>query len=407
MRSRRLSVARAVLAVYDLRVFAVTALGHQGWLIGTRATRVLIDPVLSPRFSRMATSGASIYPPRSLDLAAFPPIDAVLVSHEHPDHLDRPGGCHPSLLLRSHLASGRSVRPLRRRRRARSRPTDSGSTEYSRREVRPTPVIKTRRGPGPMKRGQPTERHGGKAGHDEEDSMDLDDYDDDIEDALEGARRARPKEHLVEVMRTHGGRPRSLYFWSGSDRIFATVSGGIADIERRYGEGGGQRGIRLDLAKLRAAHEACRRWQKMRHEWAAFYTSAKGLPGGFGCHYIYQPPGAKKDLVILGTSMMGRLRGKTLVGDDVVVVLPKPARVSRGAVAIAEIWRRGERHGPKAGSLVGVRYDIGGGLVFDARRESARIADAKGQEVFLEEDETPFIRALVGVLARRATARVK
>jgi hypothetical protein len=69
-------------------VFTVTALGHQGWLIGSARTHVLVDPVLTPRFSRMSVTAATVYPPRRLDLGGFPPIDAVLVSHEHPDHLD-------------------------------------------------------------------------------------------------------------------------------------------------------------------------------------------------------------------------------------------------------------------------------------------------------------------------------
>ncbi len=68
--------------------FTVTALGHQGWLIGNGRTHVLVDPVLTSRFSRLPITAAAVYPPRHLDLAGFPPIDAVLVSHEHPDHLD-------------------------------------------------------------------------------------------------------------------------------------------------------------------------------------------------------------------------------------------------------------------------------------------------------------------------------
>jgi hypothetical protein len=229
-------------------------------------------------------------------------------------------------------------------------------------------------------------------------------HDDDLEIALAGARRARPREHLVEVMRTHEARARSIYYWSGSDRIYATTSRGVAHIERRYGEVGNRRGVRLNLAKLRSVYAA---WQRERDDWAAFYTSASGLPGGFGCHYIYQPPGAKAEYVILGTRMMGHLRGDDLVGTDEIVHAPKPVQVARGAFAVAEIWRRGERRGPKAGSLVGVRYDIGSGLVFDARRESARVADRNDDEVFLEEDETPFVRALVRVLTRRAAARTR
>lgn len=69
-------------------MFTVTALGHQGWLIRTPRTRVLIDPVLTPHFTRMPLTKPAVHPPRRIDLAAFPPIDAVLITHEHPDHLD-------------------------------------------------------------------------------------------------------------------------------------------------------------------------------------------------------------------------------------------------------------------------------------------------------------------------------
>jgi hypothetical protein len=69
-------------------MFTVTALGHQGWLVGNGRTHVLVDPILTPRFSRMPATAATVYPPRWLDLLGFPPIDAVLVTHEHPDHLD-------------------------------------------------------------------------------------------------------------------------------------------------------------------------------------------------------------------------------------------------------------------------------------------------------------------------------
>ncbi len=69
-------------------MFKVSALGHQGWLLGTPRTHVLVDPILTERLTRMPLTAATIFPPRRLDLAAFPPIDAVLITHEHPDHLD-------------------------------------------------------------------------------------------------------------------------------------------------------------------------------------------------------------------------------------------------------------------------------------------------------------------------------
>ncbi|KIG14882.1 metallo-beta-lactamase family protein [Enhygromyxa salina] len=70
-------------------MFATTFLGHQGWLIETATTNVLLDPLLGDRFGHGGLVG-EVYPPREFDFAAFPPIDAVLLSHEHDDHFDLP-----------------------------------------------------------------------------------------------------------------------------------------------------------------------------------------------------------------------------------------------------------------------------------------------------------------------------
>ena len=67
----------------------VTFLGHQGWLIATDTTRVLVDPLLTEGFGHGGLLGRT-FPPRRIDLAAFPPIDAVVITHEHDDHFDIP-----------------------------------------------------------------------------------------------------------------------------------------------------------------------------------------------------------------------------------------------------------------------------------------------------------------------------
>jgi len=67
----------------------VTFLGHQGWLLRTATTAVLVDPLLTERFGHGGLLG-SIFPPRRIDLAGFPPIDAVIITHEHDDHFDIP-----------------------------------------------------------------------------------------------------------------------------------------------------------------------------------------------------------------------------------------------------------------------------------------------------------------------------
>ena len=66
-----------------------TFLGHQGWLVRGGDTHLLIDPLLGAGFGHGGLVG-ELYPPRRLDLAAFPALDAVVLSHEHDDHFDIP-----------------------------------------------------------------------------------------------------------------------------------------------------------------------------------------------------------------------------------------------------------------------------------------------------------------------------
>src|SRR6476659_63814 len=69
-------------------MFEVCSLGHQGWLVRTQGTSVLVDPFLTRDFSRMVRCEMTCHPPREVQFGALPPIDAVFISHEHPDHLD-------------------------------------------------------------------------------------------------------------------------------------------------------------------------------------------------------------------------------------------------------------------------------------------------------------------------------
>lgn len=66
-----------------------TFLGHQGWLLETGRRRVLVDPLLTETFGHGGVVGA-LHPPRDLDVASVPPVDAVLLTHEHEDHFDIP-----------------------------------------------------------------------------------------------------------------------------------------------------------------------------------------------------------------------------------------------------------------------------------------------------------------------------
>ena len=65
---------------------AVTWVGHATVLLRTRRQAVLIDPSWSPR---LRGAGHRLTPP-GVEFTALPPLSAVLLTHDHPDHLDRP-----------------------------------------------------------------------------------------------------------------------------------------------------------------------------------------------------------------------------------------------------------------------------------------------------------------------------
>ena len=71
-------------------MFATTFLGHQGWLVRTDRTCLLIDPLLREEFGELHALSYRVFPPRVLVPAELPPLDAVLLSHEHDDHFDIP-----------------------------------------------------------------------------------------------------------------------------------------------------------------------------------------------------------------------------------------------------------------------------------------------------------------------------
>lgn len=68
----------------------VTRLGHSTLLIEIDGVRILTDPVWSSRVSPLAFAGPKRFHPPPVPLAALPPLDVVLVSHDHYDHFDRP-----------------------------------------------------------------------------------------------------------------------------------------------------------------------------------------------------------------------------------------------------------------------------------------------------------------------------
>ena len=67
-----------------------TWLGHSTVLVEIDGVRVLTDPVWGPRASPSQIAGPKRFQPVPVALRALPPVDAVLVSHDHYDHLDYP-----------------------------------------------------------------------------------------------------------------------------------------------------------------------------------------------------------------------------------------------------------------------------------------------------------------------------
>ncbi|GGM00489.1 MBL fold metallo-hydrolase [Nakamurella endophytica] len=69
---------------------AVTWFGHASVLVEVDGVRILADPVWGERVSPSATVGPRRLHPVPLPLADLPAVDAVVVSHDHYDHLDAP-----------------------------------------------------------------------------------------------------------------------------------------------------------------------------------------------------------------------------------------------------------------------------------------------------------------------------
>jgi L-ascorbate metabolism protein UlaG (beta-lactamase superfamily) len=66
-----------------------TWLGHSTVLVEIDGRRVLTDPVWSDRASPVGFAGPRRFQPVPVPIEGLPPLDAVIVSHDHYDHLDR------------------------------------------------------------------------------------------------------------------------------------------------------------------------------------------------------------------------------------------------------------------------------------------------------------------------------
>uniref|UniRef100_A0A8J4HCW8 Zn-dependent hydrolase n=1 Tax=Acidicaldus sp. TaxID=1872105 RepID=A0A8J4HCW8_9PROT len=69
---------------------AASFIGHATFFLNLAGLRVLTDPIFSERCSPVSWAGPKRVRPPGLRLADLPPIDLVLISHCHYDHMDLP-----------------------------------------------------------------------------------------------------------------------------------------------------------------------------------------------------------------------------------------------------------------------------------------------------------------------------
>ena len=94
--------------VADLRV---TFIGHATVLIQQDGLNLLVDPVWSSRIGPVSWLGSKRQRPPGLRFEDLPPIDVVLISHDHFDHLDLPtlrrlAAAFPQLTVVTGLGNG-------------------------------------------------------------------------------------------------------------------------------------------------------------------------------------------------------------------------------------------------------------------------------------------------------------
>ncbi len=66
----------------------ISHVGHASYLIQTSGRNILVDPVWSDRASPFKWAGPRRHNPPAIRFEDLPPIDTVLISHNHYDHMD-------------------------------------------------------------------------------------------------------------------------------------------------------------------------------------------------------------------------------------------------------------------------------------------------------------------------------
>ncbi|MCK5770646.1 MBL fold metallo-hydrolase [Algiphilus sp.] len=74
----------------DSGTLRMTVIGHATVLVQADGVNLLTDPIWSDRASPLSWAGPHRYRPPGLAFEDLPPIDVVVISHNHYDHLDLP-----------------------------------------------------------------------------------------------------------------------------------------------------------------------------------------------------------------------------------------------------------------------------------------------------------------------------
>jgi N-acyl-phosphatidylethanolamine-hydrolysing phospholipase D len=72
----------------DPETFTLTWIGHTSFLVQIAGLNILIDPIWSDRASPLRFAGPRRWVPPGIEFDRLPPIDGVVLSHDHYDHLD-------------------------------------------------------------------------------------------------------------------------------------------------------------------------------------------------------------------------------------------------------------------------------------------------------------------------------
>lgn len=83
------SIDSALLNQAPAQDFRYIWLGHSTFLLEIEGKRFLIDPVFSQRTSFVQWVGPKRFFQPPIDIADLPTLDAVIISHDHYDHLDK------------------------------------------------------------------------------------------------------------------------------------------------------------------------------------------------------------------------------------------------------------------------------------------------------------------------------